>query len=177
MLGLKDFLSDVEVTAAGYGFYWCQVSNKDKTVLGYKAASHAVEGFVNSSKILEKQENKSDKGYHEVPPPFTGNYIPSKCDLRLIDEHFETKRNLTLLRRTSLVHQLLRIRCLKSLTLQLKIGTSSRRSLGEEDASKQERILKYGKQRSIFEERDFDVQSMMDADYELAARLRAEEQR
>nr|GEY55232.1 hypothetical protein [Tanacetum cinerariifolium] len=30
----------------------------------------------------------------------------------------------------------------KSLTLQLKIGTSSRRSLGEEDASKQGRILK-----------------------------------
>nr|GFB51354.1 hypothetical protein [Tanacetum cinerariifolium] len=33
------------------------------------------------------------------------------------------------------------------------------------------------KQRSIFKERDFDVQAMMDADYELAARLRAEEQR
>nr|GEW77573.1 heparan-alpha-glucosaminide N-acetyltransferase-like [Tanacetum cinerariifolium] len=43
-----------------------QVSDKDKTGLGYKAASPAVEGFVNSSKILEKQENKSDKGYHET---------------------------------------------------------------------------------------------------------------
>nr|GEZ71087.1 hypothetical protein [Tanacetum cinerariifolium] len=32
-----------------------------------------------------------------------------------------------------------------------------------------------GKWRSIFEERDFYVQAMMDADYELAARLRAEE--
>nr|GEW56665.1 hypothetical protein [Tanacetum cinerariifolium] len=72
MLGLKDFLSAVEVTAAGY-------------------ASLAVEGFVNSSKILEKQENKSDKGYHEVPPPFTGNYMPSKRNLRLIDEHFESE--------------------------------------------------------------------------------------
>nr|GEX06080.1 hypothetical protein [Tanacetum cinerariifolium] len=67
-----------------------QVSDKDKTGLGYKAASSAVEGFVNSSKILEKQENKSDKGYHEVPPPFTGNYMPPKRDLRLIDEHFES---------------------------------------------------------------------------------------
>nr|GEV59746.1 hypothetical protein [Tanacetum cinerariifolium] len=65
----------------------------------------------------------------------------------------------------------------KSLSLQLKIGTSSRRSLGKEDASKQERNLKQGKQRSIFEERDFDVQAMMDADYELAARLRVEKQR
>nr|GFA67601.1 hypothetical protein [Tanacetum cinerariifolium] len=68
-----------------------QVSDKDKTGLAYKATSHAIEGFVNSSKILEKQENKSDKGYHEVPLPFTGNYMPSKCDLRLIDEHFESE--------------------------------------------------------------------------------------
>nr|GEX09640.1 hypothetical protein [Tanacetum cinerariifolium] len=48
-----------------------------------------------------------------------------------------------------------------------KIGTSRRRSLGEEDASKQGRNLK---QRSIFEESNFDVQAMM----QLAARLRAE---
>nr|GEY74290.1 hypothetical protein [Tanacetum cinerariifolium] len=44
-----------------------QVSDKDKTRLGYKAASPAVEGFVNSSKILEIRDNQSDKGYHEVP--------------------------------------------------------------------------------------------------------------
>nr|GEW29099.1 hypothetical protein [Tanacetum cinerariifolium] len=67
-----------------------QVSDKDKTRLGYKAASPAVEGLVNSSEILEKQKNRSDKGYHAVPPPFTGNYMPPKCDLRLIDEHFES---------------------------------------------------------------------------------------
>nr|GEU99296.1 hypothetical protein [Tanacetum cinerariifolium] len=66
-----------------------QVSDKDKTRLEYKATSPTVEGFVNSSKILEKQENRLNNGYHEVPPPLTGNYIPSKRDLRLIDEHFE----------------------------------------------------------------------------------------
>nr|GEW84066.1 hypothetical protein [Tanacetum cinerariifolium] len=60
----------------------------------------------------------------------------------------------------------------KSITSHLKIGTSTRISSGEDDASKQGRNLK---QRSIFEERYFDVQAMMDADYELAARLRAEE--
>nr|GEX86675.1 hypothetical protein [Tanacetum cinerariifolium] len=49
-----------------------------------------VAGFVNSSKILEKEENKSDKGYHEVPSPFTGNYMPPKRDIRLIDKHFES---------------------------------------------------------------------------------------
>nr|GEU69724.1 hypothetical protein [Tanacetum cinerariifolium] len=56
----------------------------------------------------------------------------------------------------------------------IKIGTSRRRSLGEEDASKQERNLK---QRSIFKESNFDVQAMMDAVYELAARLKAKEKR
>ncbi|GKD81268.1 hypothetical protein Tco_1348107 [Tanacetum coccineum] len=44
-----------------------------------------------------------------------------------------------------------------------KIGTSRRRSLGEEDASKQGRNLKQGKQSSIFEESDFDDEGF-DAD-------------
>ncbi|GJX76354.1 putative ribonuclease H-like domain-containing protein [Tanacetum coccineum] len=47
----------------------------------------------------------------------------------------------------------------KSRTLEMnlfKIGTSRRRSLGEEDASKQGRNLKQGKQSSIFEDSDFD---------------------
>nr|GEX30565.1 hypothetical protein [Tanacetum cinerariifolium] len=59
------------------------------TMIGH-GASLAVEGFVNSSEILEKLENRSDKGYHAVPPPFTGNYVPPKHDLRLINEHFES---------------------------------------------------------------------------------------
>nr|GEV34621.1 retrotransposon protein, putative, unclassified [Tanacetum cinerariifolium] len=42
-------------------------------------------------KNLQSPENRSDKGYHEVPPPFTGNYMPLKRDLRRIDEHFESE--------------------------------------------------------------------------------------
>ncbi|GKC15715.1 ribonuclease H-like domain-containing protein, partial [Tanacetum coccineum] len=71
-----------------------QVIDKFKTGLGYNAASStaaspAVESFVNSSEMLENQENnksKSDKGYHAVPPPFTGNFIPFKPDLTFMDE-------------------------------------------------------------------------------------------
>ncbi|GKD98827.1 hypothetical protein Tco_1382724 [Tanacetum coccineum] len=44
-----------------------------------------------------------------------------------------------------------------------KIGTSRRRSLGEEDASKQGRNLKQGKQRSIFKESNFNDEGF-DAD-------------
>nr|GEU87084.1 hypothetical protein [Tanacetum cinerariifolium] len=62
-------------------------------ILRYKAAYPAVEGFVNSSEMLVNQENVEsilDKGYHEVPPPLIGNYMPPKHDLRLINEHFES---------------------------------------------------------------------------------------
>nr|GEU68057.1 hypothetical protein [Tanacetum cinerariifolium] len=65
-----------------------QVSDNSKAGLGYKEL--IPESFVNSSELLEKQDNRSDKGYHEVPPPLTGNYMPFKRDLRLIDEHFES---------------------------------------------------------------------------------------
>ncbi|GJT80040.1 hypothetical protein Tco_1054382 [Tanacetum coccineum] len=65
-----------------------------KVGLGYNAASPAVESFVNSSVILEYQENnksKSDKGYHAVPPPYTGNFIPIKPDLMFMDEIVESE--------------------------------------------------------------------------------------
>ncbi|GJV60711.1 ribonuclease H-like domain-containing protein, partial [Tanacetum coccineum] len=71
-----------------------QFTAKITTFQGYNAtsstaASPAVENFVNSSEMLENQEyNKSkfDKGYHAVPPPYTGNFIPSKPYLTFMDE-------------------------------------------------------------------------------------------
>ncbi|GJV81731.1 putative ribonuclease H-like domain-containing protein [Tanacetum coccineum] len=43
----------------------------------------------NLSKLLEIQVNdkyKISKGYHTVPPPYTGNFMPFKHDLVLVDE-------------------------------------------------------------------------------------------
>ncbi|GJZ81241.1 hypothetical protein Tco_0646235 [Tanacetum coccineum] len=71
-----------------------QVSDKFKTGLGYNAAtaaSPAVESFVNSSEMLENQEYNRSKGYHAVPPPYTGNFIPRKPDLTFIDEIVESE--------------------------------------------------------------------------------------
>ncbi|GJY68583.1 hypothetical protein Tco_0471565 [Tanacetum coccineum] len=54
----------------------------------------AVESFVNTSEMLENQEHnksKSDKGYHPVPPPFIGNFIPRKLDLTFMDEIVESE--------------------------------------------------------------------------------------
>ncbi|GKE40146.1 hypothetical protein Tco_1463551 [Tanacetum coccineum] len=51
---------------------------------GYDAAiatSPVVESFVNLS-----DKSGSDKGYHLVPSPLTGNFIPHKPDLTFMDE-------------------------------------------------------------------------------------------
>ncbi|GKD70873.1 hypothetical protein Tco_1324963 [Tanacetum coccineum] len=71
-----------------------QVIDKFKTGLGYNATSSTatssvVESFMNSSEMLENQEynkSKSKKGYHAVPPPYIGNFIPFKHDLTFMDE-------------------------------------------------------------------------------------------
>ncbi|GKB31164.1 hypothetical protein Tco_0870565 [Tanacetum coccineum] len=58
------------------------------------AASPAIESFVNSSEMLENQGNnksRSDKGYHAVPPSFTGNFIPFKPDLTFMDKIVKSK--------------------------------------------------------------------------------------
>nr|GEW16094.1 hypothetical protein [Tanacetum cinerariifolium] len=52
--------------------------------------NYAFMALTSSGSSLESKENRSDKGYHAVPPPLTGNYMPQKRDLRLIDEHFES---------------------------------------------------------------------------------------
>ncbi|GKA49688.1 putative ribonuclease H-like domain-containing protein [Tanacetum coccineum] len=60
-----------------------------KTGLGYDAAtaaSPAVESFVNLT-----HKSGSDKGYHSVPPPLTGNFIPHKPDLTFMDEIVESE--------------------------------------------------------------------------------------
>nr|GFD35282.1 hypothetical protein [Tanacetum cinerariifolium] len=35
--------------------------------------------------------SRSNKGYHAVPPPYTGNYIPPKPDLMFIDEQVKSE--------------------------------------------------------------------------------------
>ncbi|GKE37467.1 hypothetical protein Tco_1460872, partial [Tanacetum coccineum] len=38
----------------------------------------------------EYNKSKSDKGYHTVPPPYTGNFIPFKPDITFMDEIVES---------------------------------------------------------------------------------------
>ncbi|GJY53113.1 ribonuclease H-like domain-containing protein [Tanacetum coccineum] len=73
-----------------------QVIDKFKTGLGYNAATFAVESFVNFS-----DKSGSDKGYHLVPPPLTGNFIPYKPDLTFMDETVEIESNAVRMNNTS----------------------------------------------------------------------------
>ncbi|GKA40008.1 ribonuclease H-like domain-containing protein [Tanacetum coccineum] len=59
-----------------------QVSDKFKTGVGFNSQ-------VVDSQVFDSQENdryKTSEGYHVVPPPYTGNFMPPKYDLVLDDE-------------------------------------------------------------------------------------------
>ncbi|GJY40292.1 hypothetical protein Tco_0427562 [Tanacetum coccineum] len=50
------------------------------------AASPVVEGFVNLT-----DKSGSDKAYHAVPPPLSGNFLPGKPDLTFLDKIVESE--------------------------------------------------------------------------------------
>ncbi|GJV87871.1 hypothetical protein Tco_1531809 [Tanacetum coccineum] len=64
--------------------------NLEKDEAETTAASSAVEGFVNLT-----DKSGSDKAYHAVPPPLTGNFIPHKLDLTFIDEITVADRDIS----------------------------------------------------------------------------------
>ncbi|GJU80439.1 hypothetical protein Tco_1282804 [Tanacetum coccineum] len=67
----------------------CQVIDKFKKGLGYNAATAAsptVEGFVNLT-----DKSRTNKAYHAVSLPLTGNFIPCKPNLTFIDEIVESE--------------------------------------------------------------------------------------
>nr|GFC15622.1 hypothetical protein [Tanacetum cinerariifolium] len=60
-----------------------QQCDKSKTSLGYDSQRF-------DSQVLENQVNdkyNTCEGYHVVPPPYTGNFMPPKPDLVFADEH------------------------------------------------------------------------------------------
>ncbi|GJV66169.1 putative ribonuclease H-like domain-containing protein [Tanacetum coccineum] len=59
-----------------------QVSDKFKTGVGYD--SQVVDSQVFDSQVNDK--HKIGEGYHAVPPPYTGNFMPPKPNLVLADE-------------------------------------------------------------------------------------------
>ncbi|GJZ64433.1 ribonuclease H-like domain-containing protein [Tanacetum coccineum] len=79
-----------------------QISAKDKTSLGYDSQmneSEAVHSVFNSRESdvddsLVNDRFKTGEGFHAVPPPYTGNYMPSRPDLSFVgldDSVYKTK--------------------------------------------------------------------------------------
>ncbi|GKD59847.1 ribonuclease H-like domain-containing protein [Tanacetum coccineum] len=79
-----------------------QISAKDKTGLGYDSQtnkSEVVHSVFNSRESdvddsLVNDRFKTGEGFHVVPPPYTGNYMPSRPDLSfagLDDSIYKTK--------------------------------------------------------------------------------------
>ncbi|GJR66727.1 ribonuclease H-like domain-containing protein [Tanacetum coccineum] len=62
--------------------------NKSQLNVGaYKAVLESVETRLDVYKKNEENDRyKISKGYHVVPPPYTGNFMPLKCDLVLADK-------------------------------------------------------------------------------------------
>ncbi|GJR17351.1 putative ribonuclease H-like domain-containing protein [Tanacetum coccineum] len=78
----KAGLESVEARLDVYKKNEIQVSDKFKTGVGFDSQ-------VVDSQVFDRQENdryKISEGYHAVPPPYTGNFIPSKYALVLADE-------------------------------------------------------------------------------------------
>ncbi|GJY87488.1 ribonuclease H-like domain-containing protein [Tanacetum coccineum] len=96
-----------------------QISANDKTGLGYNGQMNESvlnNLHVNKSEVLNKVDSvfdssesdeddnqvndrfKKSKGYHAVPPPYTGNYMPPRADLSFVgldDSVFKSKVNET----------------------------------------------------------------------------------
>ncbi|GJS45811.1 hypothetical protein Tco_0595932 [Tanacetum coccineum] len=75
-----------------------QISAKDKVGLGYDSQMnesevvHSGESDMDDSPVNDRF--KTGEGFHEVPPPYTGNYIPSRPDLSFVgldDSVYNTK--------------------------------------------------------------------------------------
>ncbi|GJW96770.1 ribonuclease H-like domain-containing protein [Tanacetum coccineum] len=62
-----------------------QISVKDKTGLGFDShvnESEVLDNVVDSHECNQVNDRfKKSKGYHAVPPPFTGNFKPARADL------------------------------------------------------------------------------------------------
>ncbi|GJW46961.1 retrovirus-related pol polyprotein from transposon TNT 1-94 [Tanacetum coccineum] len=64
---------------------------KEEHPTNFALMAYTSSGSSSNSDSEEYNKSKSDKGYHAVPPPYIGNYIPSKPDLMFMDEIVESE--------------------------------------------------------------------------------------
>ncbi|GJU08067.1 putative ribonuclease H-like domain-containing protein [Tanacetum coccineum] len=79
------------VAQDGIGGYDWSYQAEEEHPTNYALMAYTSLGSSSSSDSEENNKSKSDKGYHAVPPPYTGNFIPSKPDLMFMDEIVESE--------------------------------------------------------------------------------------
>ncbi|GJW95668.1 putative ribonuclease H-like domain-containing protein [Tanacetum coccineum] len=79
------------VAQDGIGGYDWSYQDEEEHPTNYALRAYTSSGSSSSSDSEENNKSKSDKGYHAVPPPYTGNFIPSKPDLMFMDEIVESE--------------------------------------------------------------------------------------
>nr|GEU99571.1 retrovirus-related Pol polyprotein from transposon TNT 1-94 [Tanacetum cinerariifolium] len=76
-------------THDGIGGYDWSYQDEEEHPTNYALMALTSSGSSSSSDSEENVKSRSDNGYHAVPPPYTGNYIPPKPDLMFIDKQVE----------------------------------------------------------------------------------------
>nr|GFB38242.1 hypothetical protein [Tanacetum cinerariifolium] len=72
------------------GYEWSyQAEEEHPTNYALMALTSTKSSF--SSDSEENVKSRSDKGYHAIPPPYAGNYIPPKHDQMFIDEQVKSE--------------------------------------------------------------------------------------
>nr|GEU66345.1 hypothetical protein [Tanacetum cinerariifolium] len=71
--------------------YDCSYQAEEEHPINYALMALTSSKSSSSSDSKENVKSRSDKGYHAVLPPYTGNYIPPKPDLMFTDEQVESK--------------------------------------------------------------------------------------
>nr|GEU85386.1 putative reverse transcriptase, RNA-dependent DNA polymerase, Gag-polypeptide of LTR copia-type [Tanacetum cinerariifolium] len=86
----QKLISQLEIQDGIGGYDWSyQAEEEHPTNHALMALTSSGSSFGSDSE--ENVKSRSDKGYHAVPPPYTGNNIPPKPDLMFIDEQVESE--------------------------------------------------------------------------------------
>ncbi|GJR68451.1 putative ribonuclease H-like domain-containing protein [Tanacetum coccineum] len=70
----------------GFGYDWSDQAEEGPTNFVLMAYTSLGSSSSSNSDTEENDKYKTSKGYHVVPPPYTGNFMPPKPDLVLADE-------------------------------------------------------------------------------------------
>nr|GEX08298.1 hypothetical protein [Tanacetum cinerariifolium] len=75
----------------GFGGYDWSYQAEEEHSTNYALMALTSSGSSSSLDYVENVKSRSDKGYHALLPPYSGNYIPPKPDLMFIDEQVKSE--------------------------------------------------------------------------------------